>query len=103
MSFDESMFPVGFNQKTAKQDIFVKGNNGIPPRNQRGKTLEDSKRLSTEAGHMSLTCEANQPHKKAAWPLWVPLVCLVATSVLHRLLGCVYTVYSSQFDPRVQD
>ena len=54
MSFGESMFSVGFNQKTAKEDLFVKGNHGMPPRNQRGKTLEDSRRLSTEARHMSL-------------------------------------------------
>ena len=55
MSFGESMFLAGFNQKTAKEDLFVKLNHGIPPRNQHGKTLEVSRRLSTEAGHMSLT------------------------------------------------
>ena len=103
MSFGESVFLAGFNQKTAKEDRFVKGNHGIPPRNRCGKTLEDSKRLSTKAGHMSLTCGADQPHMQAGRPLWVSLVSLVATSVLHSLLGCIYTVYSSRFDPRVQD
>ena len=49
MSFGESVFPVGFNQKTAKEDLFVKGNHGIPPCKQRGKTLEDSRRISTKA------------------------------------------------------
>ena len=58
MSFGESVFSAGFNQKTTKVDIFIKGNYGIPPHKQRGKTLEDSRRLSTEAGHMSLTCGA---------------------------------------------
>ena len=43
-SFDESMFPAGFNQKTIKEDLFIKRNHGIPPRNRRGKTLEDSRR-----------------------------------------------------------
>jgi hypothetical protein len=38
MSFGESMFPVGFNQKTIKEDLFVKGNYGIPSRKQREKT-----------------------------------------------------------------
>ena len=28
--FGESVFPAGFNQKTAKEDLFVKGNHGIP-------------------------------------------------------------------------
>ena len=56
MSFGESVFSAGFNQKTVKEDLFAKGNHGIPLRNQRGKTLEDSRSLSTKAGHMSLTC-----------------------------------------------
>ena len=51
MSFSESVFSTGFNKKTAKEDLFVKRNHGIPPRNQLGKILEDSRRLSTEAGH----------------------------------------------------
>ena len=59
MSFGESMFLAGFNQKTAKEDLFVKGNHRIPPRKQRGKTLEDSKRLFTEAELMPLTCGAS--------------------------------------------
>ena len=50
MSIGEFVFPAGFNQKTVKGDLFVKGNHGIPPRDQRGKVLEDSRRLSTEAG-----------------------------------------------------
>ena len=85
MSFGESMFPAGFNQKTAKEDLFVKGNYGIPPRKQRGKTLEDSRRLSTEADPETLTCGANWPHLQAGRPMgptWQPLV---AMSVLHRL------------------
>jgi hypothetical protein len=49
MSFGESMFPAGFNQKTAKENLFIKGNYGILSRKQRWKTLEDSRRLSTEA------------------------------------------------------
>ena len=43
-SFGESVFPVGVNQKTTKEDLIVKGNHGIPPRNQREKTLEDFRR-----------------------------------------------------------
>jgi hypothetical protein len=46
MSFGESVFSAGFNQKTAKEDLFVKEIYRIPPRNRRGKALEDSRRLS---------------------------------------------------------
>ena len=53
MSFGEFVFQAGFNQKTAKEDRIIKGNHRIPPRNRRGKTLEDSRRLSTKAGHIS--------------------------------------------------
>jgi hypothetical protein len=48
-SFGESVFPVGFIRKTAKRYLFVKGNIGIPPRHQREKDLEDSRRFSIEA------------------------------------------------------
>jgi hypothetical protein len=44
MSFGESVFPTGFNQKTIKEDLFIKGNYKIPSLKQRGKTLEDSRR-----------------------------------------------------------
>ena len=62
MSFGESVLSAGFNQKTAKEDLFVKGNYGILPRKQRGKTLEDYRRLSTKAEPMPLTCGAGHPH-----------------------------------------
>ena len=61
MSFDESVFSVGFIQKTVKGDLFVKGNYGIPPRKQRGKILEDSRRLSTEVDPEGLPCGAGWP------------------------------------------
>jgi len=40
ISFGESVLSVGFNQKTAKEDLFIKGNYGIPLRKQSEKTLE---------------------------------------------------------------
>jgi hypothetical protein len=83
------MFPAGFNQKTAKGGLFVKRNYRIPPRELRGKTLEDSRRLSTEARLDPLTCGASQPP--------------VITPVLHHLLGCISVVISSQFDLRAED
>ena len=52
MSFSESMFLVGFNQKTAKEDLIVKGKYGVLPWYLRGKTLEGSRSHVTEAeGH----------------------------------------------------
>jgi hypothetical protein len=96
MSFGESVFLARFNQKTAKEDLVVKGNHGIPPRNWHGKTLGDS----IEAEAKPLPGRAGRRHLEIARPLVVPPVILVAMSVLHRLLGCIYAVYSSQFDLR---
>jgi hypothetical protein len=64
-SFGESVFSTGFIQKTVKGDLFVKGNCEIPPHKQRGKILEDSRRLSTEADLEGLPCGAGQPHRQA--------------------------------------
>ena len=69
MSFGEYVFSAGFNQKIDKEGLFVKGNHGIPLRKQRGKTLEDSRRLSTEAELVPLTCGAGQPHLWAGRPV----------------------------------
>ena len=66
MSFGESVFPAGFNQKAVKGDLFVKENHGIQPQDQRGKVLEDSRRLSIEVRLDPLTCGAGQPHLEAA-------------------------------------
>ena len=81
-SFGGFMTAGVFNQKTVKEDLFVKGNHGIPQRDQYRKTLEDFNRLSTEADPMPLPCGAGQPTNRH-----VGLTCrpLLATSVLHRL------------------
>ena len=72
MSFGESMFLAGFNRKTTKEDLFVKGNYGIPPRKQRRKTLEDSRRLSTYADLERLPCGVTSPTYRPT-DLWGPL------------------------------
>jgi hypothetical protein len=54
MSFDEFVFLAEFNQKTIMGDLKFRGNPRIPQWEQRGKTLEDSKRLSTEVRHERL-------------------------------------------------
>ena len=56
------MFLARFNQKTAKDDLFVKGNYGIPLRKQHGKTLEDSRRQITKAEAKPLAYGVGQPH-----------------------------------------
>ena len=58
MSFGESMFLAGFIQKTVKGDLFFEGNYGILPCKQRGKILEDSRRLSTKVDPEGLPCGA---------------------------------------------
>ena len=55
------MFLAGFIQKTVKGDLFLKENYEIPPRQQRGKILEDSRRLSTKADPEGLPYGAGQP------------------------------------------
>jgi len=91
-SFGESMFLAGFIHKTIKGDLFIEGNYGIPPRNQCGKTLENSRRQITEAETEALLCGAKQPHLQAGWPLGTPISLRVAMSFLHHILGCIYAV-----------
>ena len=74
MNFGESVFSAGFNQKTVKGDLFVKGNHGIPPRDQRGKVPEDYRRLSTEAGLDPLTC-GGRPAPPRGFPAHVGPTC----------------------------
>ena len=85
MSFGESMFSAGFIQKTAKEDLIVKGNYEIPPRYLRGKTLEGSRMQITKAGLDPLPCGSGRPIGGAAWPLWAPPVSLLRMSVPHHL------------------
>ena len=84
MSICESVFPAGFNQKTAK-DLIVKGNYGIPPWYLRGKTLEGSRRQITEAEAQPLTGGAARPVCGAARPPLSPPISLLRMSVSHRL------------------
>ena len=75
MSFGESMFSTGFNQKTAKKGLFIEGNHGISSRKQCGKTLEDFRRLSTEADPEPLPMGSTGPTYRPA-VLWAPHVSL---------------------------
>jgi hypothetical protein len=78
------MFLAGFNQKTTKEDLLIKRNYRISLREQCGKTLEDSRRLSTEAGLDPLTCGAGWPHLEVAQPMGplvsLPLLCRFSTT-----------------------
>jgi len=85
MSFGESMFLAKFIQKTAKEDLIIKGNYGILPRYLRGQTLEGSRRQIIEARLDPLPCGACQPVGGAARPLWAPPISLLRMSVPYRL------------------
>ena len=65
MSFGEFVFSIGFNQKTTKEVLFIKGNHINLLWYLHGKTLEDSRRQITKVGHMSMTCGAGWPHCQA--------------------------------------
>ena len=67
------MFPSGFNQKTTKEDLIVKGKYGVPPWYLCGKTLEHSRSHVTKAESKGMTCGAAQPHYQASWPPWAHL------------------------------
>ena len=85
MSFGEYMFPAGFNQKIAEEDLIVRGKHEIPPWYLCGKTLEGSRSHITKAEDQRMTCRAARP------PVGPP-VSLIAMSVSHRLLGCISIV-----------
>ena len=65
MSFGESKILAGFNQKTAKEDLIIKGKHGIPPWYLCGKTLEGSRSHVTKAVDQRMTCGATRPHCQA--------------------------------------
>jgi hypothetical protein len=92
MSFGESMISAGYTQKTIKGDLHVRGNHRIPPRELCGKALEDSKRLSIEAGHEALPCEAAQTHLQATRLPGPPVSLPTTVSVSHCLLGCISVI-----------
>ena len=81
MSLGEYVFPAGFNQKTVKEDLIVKGKHGIPSPYLRGKTLEGSRSHVIKAEDQRMTCGATQPHCLVARPPVGPPISLIAMSV----------------------
>ena len=73
-------------------------NHGV---NNSRKVLEDTRRHQTEEDCEKLLGGADQPHLQAGWPMGPPVSLRLTTSVLHCLKDRIYTIYSSQFDPRV--
>ena len=55
-SFGESVFPAGFNLKTAKEDLNVKGKYGFPPWHLCGKALEGSRSHITKVEGETSPC-----------------------------------------------
>ena len=103
MSFGESVFLAGFNQKTTKEDLFIKENRVISQHNQREKTIENSTRLSTEVEPEPLPCGIGWSHLQVGRSMGLAMSLRVAMLILHRLKDHIYTIHLSRFDPRVQD
>ena len=101
MSFDESLFPIGFNQKTTKGELFVIGNHVILPPNKCEKTLEDSSRLSIKVDSEPLSCGSGRSHLQASRYVGPSVSLHVAMLVLHRLKDHFYAILLSWFDPKV--
>ena len=97
------MFSAGFNKKTSKEDLFIKGNRVIPQHNQQEKTLEHFRRLSIEAEHEPLPCGTTRTHLQADRSMGPAVSLRVAMSVLHCLKDHIYAIHLSRFDPWVQD
>ena len=87
------MFSAGFIQKATKGDLFIKGNYRISPRKQRGKILEDSRRLSTEADPKGLP-PVGHPAPRATRQPPLPYVGSPPPLRLHLRRSL------SRFDPR---
>jgi hypothetical protein len=92
MSFSEFMTARRFNQKTVKEDLFVKANHVHPRRNRPRKTLEQSRRQHTATRNETLQGRAGRPHLQADRPMGPPCQPLLATSVLHRLKDQIYAI-----------
>jgi hypothetical protein len=83
MSFGESMISTGFIQKTAKRTYMSE---------EITEFHHENYRLCAEARHEALPCGAGRPHLQAARPPNPPISLPSATSVFHRLLGCISVV-----------
>ena len=90
--FGDFMTVGGFNQKTVKEDLFVKANYIIPRRNQLGKTLEQSRRQLIETHAYVSECGTGRPHLQADWPVGPTWQLLLRMSVFHCLKEQIYTV-----------
>jgi len=77
MSFGEFVFPTGFNLKTAKEDLNIKGKYGFPPWHLCGKALEGSRSHVTEV-------EGEMPLDGAGRPPPSPHVSHLRGSVSHH-------------------
>ena len=62
MSFGESVFSVGFIQKTIKVDLDVRLNHAYPQQKQPQKVPEDLRGHHTEAGRETPLGGASRPH-----------------------------------------
>ena len=83
MSFGEYVTTGGFNQKTGKEDLFIKENYGIPSHKQLGKHLEDTRRQYTKAG------PRGGPTYRPPGPLGPPII--------FRRLVLLPTIYTVDF------
>jgi hypothetical protein len=61
----ESVISVGYIQKTIKEDLHVRVNYANPPRNRRGKVLDDTRRHHTMLDPEKLPGGAGRPHHDA--------------------------------------
>jgi hypothetical protein len=94
MSFDESIFSVGFIQKITKEDLNIKRDRGIISSQIHGKVLEDTRGLHAKGGDQALLGGAGRPHP-----------CVVQPPVVgrhHKLLEYSFTTSKDASQPYVK-
>jgi hypothetical protein len=92
MSFGESVFLAGFNQKTEKEDQNVKYNQTYPWWKLLQKVPEDTRRHHTAADPERMTCRAGRPHHHAAQSPMGPICQELSEYSSTASLDCIYAV-----------
>jgi hypothetical protein len=92
MSFDESVFLAGFNQKTKKDDQNVKYNQTYPRRKLLQKVPEDTRGHHTAVDPERMTCRVGRPHHHAAQSPVEPICQELSEYSSTASLDCIYTV-----------
>jgi hypothetical protein len=86
-----------------KVDLYVRINRAYPRHKQHLKDLKDTRGHHTAVEDERPPGGTGRSHLQADQSVGATVSLRLVTSVLHRLLDCIYAVLLSRFDPRVQN